>query len=145
MDANRRQQYYASRDELLRRQVSNSQTLDISILSLSSAGLGFSLLFVKNIVPLKDASCSCLLLLTGIMFIIAIVSTLISFFTSKRAIKTAIVRINECIRTGNELNNQTSLLDRITSALSYVSVIFYSTAVLLTFLFVALNIKLIKS
>ena len=121
------------------------QTLDISILSLSSAGLGFSLLFVKNIVPLKDASCSCLLLLSGIMFIIAIVSTLISFFTSKRAIKTAIVRINECIRTGKELNNQTSLLDRITSALSYVSVIFYSTAVLLTFLFVALNIKLIKS
>ena len=80
------------------------------------------------------------------MFIIAIVSTLISFFTSKRAIKTAIVRINECIRTGNELNNQTSLLDRITSALSYVSVIFYiAPPYCLHLLFVALNIKLIKS
>ena len=139
MDANRRELYYRSRDELLRRQMSNTQTRDSAILSLSSASLGVSLLFVKNVVPMKTASCSCLLFISWIMFFVAIVSTLISFFTSQHAIRIAICRINECIRSGQELNDQTSILDRITIVLSYVSVIFYITAVSFTCVFIALN------
>lgn len=140
MDANRRELYYRSRDELLRRQVSNTQTRDSAILALSSASLGVSLLFGKNVAPVKTASCSCLLFVSWIMFFIAIASTLLSFFTSQRAIRIAISRIDECIRSGQELNDQTSILDRITIVLSHASVIFYITAVLFTCVFIALNI-----
>lgn len=36
--------------------LSNSQMLDKAILSLSSAGLGVSLAFIKNVVPLDKAT-----------------------------------------------------------------------------------------
>lgn len=38
----------ALRDDLFKRQLSNSETLDKAILSLSSAGIGVSLLFLKT-------------------------------------------------------------------------------------------------
>ena len=139
MDEERRELYYKSREEFLGRQASNSQTRDSAILTLSSAGLVGSLLFVKNVGSMATASCSCLLFLSWIMFFVAIVSTLVSFFTSDHAIKSAISRINESLRSGQELGNQKSKTDRITHVLSYVSVILYITAILFTCVFIALN------
>ncbi len=143
MNEERQRQLYESRDELLRRELSNSQILDKSILSLSSAGLGFSLLLIKNVVPLKVAICMCLLHLSWILFIIAIVSTLLSFLTSQRAINKEIERVDESICAREEKNlNQKNLPDQITTVLSYVSTACYIAAVVLTFLFIALNIRL---
>lgn len=139
MDEERRELYYKSREEFLRRQASNDQTRDSAILTLSSAGLVVSLLFVKNVVQLNAVSCSCLLILSWIMFIVAIVSTLVSFFTSQHAIRSAISRINESLRSGQELDNQTSTLDKITIVLSYVSATFYIVAIMFTCVFIALN------
>ena len=49
------------RDELYKRQLSNSEAYDKAILSLSSAGLAISLSFIKFIVPLEQAKYICVL------------------------------------------------------------------------------------
>ena len=50
------EQYLKERDELLKRQLSNSQILDKAILALSSAGLGLSLTFIGKGVSLAEAA-----------------------------------------------------------------------------------------
>ena len=50
MDEERKKLHDALRDELFKRQLSNSENLDRAILMLSSAGLGFSLVVCHNYV-----------------------------------------------------------------------------------------------
>ena len=50
------EQYLKERDELLKRELSNSQILDKAILALSSAGLGLSLAFIGKGVSLAEAT-----------------------------------------------------------------------------------------
>ena len=47
--------YGETRADLLKRQLSNSENADRAILSVSTAALGFSLAFLKDIVSLQDA------------------------------------------------------------------------------------------
>ena len=42
-------------DELVKKQISNSENFDRSILTLSTSGLGISLAFIKDFVPLATA------------------------------------------------------------------------------------------
>lgn len=48
--------YADARADLLKRQLSNSENADRAILSVSTAALGFSLAFLKDIVPLSAFS-----------------------------------------------------------------------------------------
>lgn len=83
----RREQLYKAWDEVNNRQLSNSQIFGKSILSLSSAGLGLSLAFIKNIVPQNQVNDVHFLHWSWTAFIIAIAATLFSFFTSQRGLK----------------------------------------------------------
>jgi hypothetical protein len=78
--------YSEYRRDLLARQLSNSENFDRSILSLSSAALGFSISFIKDIVPLKSATHLCLLHSSWILFALSIVATLSSLIVSQFAI-----------------------------------------------------------
>ena len=78
--------YAETRADLLKRQLSNSENADRAILSVSTAALGFSLAFLKDIVSLPEASFPCMPYLSWASFTLAIVVTLVSFFTSQRAI-----------------------------------------------------------
>ena len=143
MDAERQRLHDELRDELFRCQLSNSQILDKSILSLSSAGLGFSLVFIKNVVSPDKVSHLWLLYCSWGVFILAIVCTLVSFLTSQCGIKKQLDINKEYYLEDNEKAlDQTNLPAQITTILSYVSVILYITAVSLTVGFIALNIKL---
>ena len=56
-DMKERQRLYEEyRKDLLARQLSNAQNFDKAVLSLSTAGLGFSLAFIKDIIPLTKAA-----------------------------------------------------------------------------------------
>ena len=144
-DEERRNLYNQSRNELLRRQLSNSQILDKSILSLSTAGLGFSVAFIKNIVSLTPATSLRLLHLSWLMFILAIICTLVSFLTSQESIKKELKRIYKYyLRKKEEVLNQRNLPAQITSWLSLASVIFYIAAISLTAGFVKLNLNTTK-
>jgi len=59
-DLSERQRVYErTRDDLLKRQLSNAENFDKAILSVSTAALGFSLAFLKDIVPLAEADNVC--------------------------------------------------------------------------------------
>jgi len=79
--------YGETRSDLLKRQLSNSENADRAILTVSTACLGFSLAFLKDVVPLHEATLSSLPYLSWASFVLSIVITLISFFTSQRAIE----------------------------------------------------------
>ena len=142
-DEERRKLHDALRDELFRRQLSNSQILDRSILSLSSAGLGLSSIFVRSLVPLAEAACRCLLYFSWILFGLAIISTLVSFFVSQSGIKKQL-ELNQqyYLEKKEEVINQRNLWDEATFCLSYISVIAYTFAAFFMVLFIALNINL---
>lgn len=78
--------YAETRADLLKRQLSNSENADRAILSVSTAALGFSLAFLKDIVPLSEACFPALPYLSWGLFSLAIIATLVSFFTSQKAI-----------------------------------------------------------
>lgn len=78
--------YAKTRDDLLKRQLSNSENADRAVLTVSVAALGFSLAFIKDIVPLFTATHSALLYLSWLCFVLAIIITLASYFTSQCAI-----------------------------------------------------------
>ena len=144
-DEERRNLYNQSRNELLKRQLSNSQILDKSILSLSTAGLGFSVAFIKNVVSLTPATSLRLLHLSWLMFILAIICTLVSFLTSQESIKKELKRIYKYyLHKKEEAFNEKNLPAQITGWLSLASVILYIAAISLTAGFIALNLNTTK-
>ena len=120
------EQYLKERDELLKRELSNSQLFDKAILALSSAGLGFSLAFIRKGFSLVEAIQVYLLYSSWILFAVAIASTLISFFTGQCAIKKQL-KLNEShylenkekpSNSENKPDNLKNRWNQITNALS---------------------------
>ncbi|MDI6807798.1 MAG: hypothetical protein QME66_02300 [Candidatus Eisenbacteria bacterium] len=79
--------YEQTLDELISKQISNSETHDHSILSLSSAFLGLSVAFISDVVPIDVACHKYLLFLSWLAFSLAIIVTIASFIYGQRAIK----------------------------------------------------------
>ncbi|WP_153145323.1 hypothetical protein [Dechloromonas sp. H13] len=78
--------YGETRADLLKRQLSNSENVDRAILTVSTAALGFSLAFLKDVVPIQTADYVWLLYFSWTLFVLAIINTLFSFYTSQKAI-----------------------------------------------------------
>lgn len=76
----------AYRDEIWKRQVSNSENFDKSILTYSSAGLALSLTFLKDFAPSHKADSLWLLYLSWGSFVIAILLTVVSWLISQRGL-----------------------------------------------------------
>ena len=80
-------------DELLKRDLSNTENLAKYIFSLSSAGLGVSLIVVRDMNLLDTANFKSVLIISWGAFLIAIICALISYLTSLRAIYNEFGRI----------------------------------------------------
>ena len=127
--------------------LSNSQMLDKALLSLSSAGLGVSLAFIKNVVSLKEATDLYLLYSSWGAFAGAILSTLISFLTSQHGLEKQAKQFDDELKNmddnGFEGNyDETDRSDRyfqISKWLTRLSLVCYIAAIILTVLFVILN------
>lgn len=78
--------YKACIDDLNQRQMSNSETYDKSLLTLSSAFLGLSLTFIQNVVPLKTAEYLFLLYLSWGLFALTVILTIASFIYGQAVI-----------------------------------------------------------
>ena len=132
--------YLKEEEELSKRDLSNVENLDKAILSLSSAGLGLSLVFIRNVVELAAATHVWLLHISWLMFVLAITSTLLSYLFGQRALDKQRELIEKYYLEGDEdAGQQTSLASRITRFLSYVSVFTYIAAVVCTAFFIGLN------
>jgi hypothetical protein len=142
VDEQRERLHDSFRDELFKRQLSNSENLDRAILMLSSAGLGLSLLFIKDPFPLNEAACTFSLYSSWVMFGLAILSTLVSFFVSQQGIKKQLKMNTEYYLEGKEeVQYQKNRWAGATECLSYVSFSIYILAVIFLFCFIARNLS----
>lgn len=138
----RKRLYSEYRKELLKRQLSNSENFDKAILSLSTAGLGFSLAFIENIIPLSEARFVYFLPISWYLFASAIVLTLISFFTSQSGITRQLVHAERYYLDGEtKFLSKKNVLATMTIVLNSLSGISFVAAVLCTVIFVSLNIN----
>ena len=132
--------YLKEEEDLSKRDLSNVENLDKAILSLSSAGLGVSLVFIRNVVKLVEATHVWLLHLSWLMFVLAITSTLLSYLFGQRALNKQREFNEKYYLDGDEdAGQQRSRASQITRILSYVSVFAYIAAVSCTALFIGRN------
>lgn len=73
--------------EIDKRELSNTDNYDKSILTLSSAGLAISLTLIKDILPIEPASYLFLLYFAWGFFGLSITTTIISFLISNKALQ----------------------------------------------------------
>ena len=137
-----RQELYAkTRDDLLKRQLSNSENADRAVLTVSAAALGFSLAFIKDIVPLGTAMYPALLYLSWLCFVVAIIITLTSFFTSQRAITAQLVLAESYYLQHEEDALKTlPMFATITDWLNMAGALCFFVGILATCAFVAINL-----
>ena len=74
------------KDELLKRDLSNTENYDKAILTLSSAGLGFSLVAIKSIVPWESAVFVWLVISGWSLLLLSIIICLVAYLVSNKAI-----------------------------------------------------------
>jgi hypothetical protein len=79
--------FAALRQELDRRELSNSEIFDKAILAYSAGGLGLSLSFIKDIVPLAEADWILFLYASWGAFVLAIILVIASFIASQKGMK----------------------------------------------------------
>ena len=141
MTEERKAQLYKAWDELSRRQLSNSENLGRAILSLSIAGLGFSLAFIKNVVS-PDAVTN-LYFLHGSWwaFAVAIIATLVSYHTSQWGLEKQFAQVRSELTDKKDpiLEHKERRLFSITKWLGYFSHVSYIVAVILTIIFIQTN------
>ncbi len=134
--------YDSFRDELLKRQLSNTENYDKTILSLSSAGLALSLSFFKFVVPIKMASYLWLIVGSWGAFLLTIISSLIAYLISNRAIDHQLdiatdYYINKKASAATEKNKLSIWNNR----LNYLVAFSFSIAIIMMVIFVMLNIN----
>lgn len=98
-DDKRNELYAQTRDDLLKRQLSNNENFDRAILTLSSAGLATSVAFLRGMDAEHGMPC---LMLSWVSFVCAIVATLLSFQTSQAGIKRQLTLAEEYYLNKND-------------------------------------------
>ena len=143
MTEERKEQLYKAWDELSRHQLSNSENLGRAILSLSIAGLGFSLAFIKDVVSPDTVANVYLLHCSWWAFAVAIASTLLSYHTSQRGLKKQFAQIrNELAgKKDPKIECKIDRLFLITERLGYAAHGFYLVAVVLPIIFIQTNAR----
>jgi hypothetical protein len=128
--------------ELYKRQLSNAENFDKSILSYSTAGLGFSLAFLKDFLPITSALYGWLLYGSWIFFALAIIVTISSFISSQLGIKKQL-SISERYYLKGEENafSEKNFFALITDYLNNFSGLLFIAAIIFTTVFVSINLE----
>jgi hypothetical protein len=133
--------YQKCRDDLLKRQLSNTENFDRAILTLSSSTLGLTLTFIRNVTPIEEAHHVWLLLSAWILLAIAIVVTLSSFLISQEGVKKQMIYIEEFYLNGkDEYFNKQNIFSRLNDLAGYLSALKFTIAMFFLVAFVCLNI-----
>lgn len=137
----RKKLYARTRDDLLARNLSNSEKYDNAILTLSTGLLGLSLAFIKDIVPLAQSRCVFLLIMSWCAFGASIVSTLVSFALSQRGIERQLEYAGKYyLEELEEFLDKKNRPKQWTDFVNYLSGILFIVGIITTILFVSLNI-----
>lgn len=134
------QMYDKLRDDLLKRDLSNTEGYDKAILTLSSASLGFSLSIGKFIVPLESAEYLWILITSWVLLVACVGSSLIAYLISNKAIE---VQLDNAFAYYKE-NNGSAFVRKnrylnINKILNRITGIFLSSALVLIVVFVTIQ------
>lgn len=133
--------YQKCREDLLKRQLSNTENFDRAILTLSSSLLGLTLTFIRNVIPIEEAHHIWLLLSAWVLLAIAIVVTLLSFQISQSGAKRQMIYAYEYYMNGKEeYLNKTNLFSKLNDWAGYFSALKFTVAMCFLVAFVWLNI-----
>lgn len=132
--------YFDERRALTNAINNTDQQFDKAILTLSAGALALSLTFVEKISPTPFPYTKWLLILSWCIFTISMVTTLISFITSKLACERQIEIIEDIYKNKPDIdiNNKYTL---ITKYLNYASLTLFMIGVILLVLFSSINIE----
>lgn len=129
------------RDDLLKRELSNTENYDKTVLTLSSAALGFSIAIIKDI---PASNYYGLLLWAWGILVAVIISSLAAYLVGNKAIDEALNAAREYYIHGNEDAHSSSKVtswNGINEILNPFTGIGVSISILLLVLFTALNIN----
>jgi len=133
--------YLGERNLLIEAQQQSYQQFDKAILTLSSGGLGVSIIFLRDILPLEQITNYYFLIGSWMLFTISILSTLISFLTSQYAYSEQLRLIEEYFQNKDSgAPDKKNRFAQITERLNVSAAVFFILAVVSTIMFVSLNI-----
>ena len=141
-DQQRQDLYQATREVLLKRNLSNSLHLDKAILTLSSAALGLSVTGIRFMVDIEDIAALPLIIVAWSLFVLAIVITLISFHVSQRAIAAQLKAAEDYyLEDDSTALHRTNVPSLMTNLLAYLLISVFVAAIICCVVFVALNLR----
>jgi hypothetical protein len=134
--------YWKSLDDLNRRQISNSETYDKSLLTLSTALLGISLTFIKDAIDIDTAGAFCLLYVSWFLFSGTIITVMVSFIYGQLVIEELKISAKKYFIDGDKSENDRSqTLYRRLNIVNTLSGIFFVVGVICLALFVGINLE----
>lgn len=128
--------------ELYKRELSNSENFDKAVLTYSTAGLGFSLAFLKDFLPIAKAQCGWLLYTSWALFVLSIVLTIFSFFASQCGI-TKQLSLSEryYLKKEESALTERNWFPEITDWLNNLSGVAFIAALIATTVFISINLE----
>lgn len=131
------------REELSKRQISNAENLDKSILTYSAAGLALSLGFLKDFIPIAQAKFEWALYGSWIFFTSAILAVISSYVVSLKVLNLQLNRADRFYLKNEEAAfNESCRWDKCAEYLNHwAPAIAFGIALILTTLFVSINLR----
>lgn len=141
--AERKRLYERHRDDLSKRQISNAENLDKSILTYSGAGLALSLGFLKDFIPIRQAEFAWALYGSWIFFTLAMVLVIVSYVLSLRVVNLQLDRAERYYLKSEEkaLSEQTRWDFCANHVNHWMSAVAFAIALIFTTFFVSVNLR----
>jgi hypothetical protein len=118
------------RDELLKRELSNTENYDKAILTLSAAALGLSLTAIRFIVPLETAEHIWLIKSGWILLLVSIITSLLAYLMSNKAITEQMKNAENYYTKGiAEAFNKPNIFIKYNAVLNYVTGVAFIIAI----------------
>ncbi|WP_289102767.1 hypothetical protein [uncultured Marinobacter sp.] len=130
------------RQELINRQLSNSESQDRAVLTLSSSGLVLSVSFIRFVVELEAAVYTWLLYASWGLFATAVISTILSYLVGQKAINDSIeVSYKYYIEDDDDYQDVIPVSSKVNDKVNLISSVSFMFAVVTVALFIALNVN----
>lgn len=114
--------------------IESSSQFDKQLLFFASGALGLSFAFIKDIVKLDVATNKSILVTAWSLFGIVIILSIISHYTSLKAINTKIKNLNA------KVDNDSKKMNAFTKWLNILMIVFLALGLILLTVFISINI-----
>jgi hypothetical protein len=129
------------RDDLLKRDLSNTESYDKAILTLSASSLAFSLSGVEYIVTINKSTHFFLLQLGWGLLVASVVLSLLAYLIGNKAIAVQLTNARDYYKNGVEdAFHRKNLFSSFNTLLNHVAGIMLSVAIICVVLFIGINL-----